>query len=209
MTIVGVVEDIRHLGPASPPRPEFYESHAQRSFPFMSFVVRTDGDPMAVVPAIRAEVARIDPAQPIALVSTMTDHIRRSLARPRALSTVVGAFGVLSLILSVVGVYGVMAWSVSQRTRELAIRMALGARGSDLLRLVLSKAFVITACGIAAGLAGALAASRVLEGLLFGISRRDPATMIAGPLLLAAVTIAAALVPAVRAARVDARALRS
>lgn len=209
MPIVGVVEDIRHLGPAVPPRPEFYESHAQRSFPFMSFVVRTTLDPMSVVPAIRAQVARLDPAQPIAVVSTMEAHVQRALARPRALSTVVGSFGGLALLLAVVGVYGVMTWSVTQRTREIAIRMALGARGADILRLVLSKAAWIAGIGIAVGLAGAFASARALEGMLFGISRTDVATFVSVPLLLSAVAIVAALVPAVRASRVDARALRN
>jgi ABC-type antimicrobial peptide transport system permease subunit len=192
-----------------PPRPEFYESHAQQSFPFMSFVVRTTVDPMSVVPAIRAQVARLDPAQPIAVVSTMEAHVQRSLARPRALSTVVGSFGGLALLLAVVGVYGVMAWSVTQRAREMAIRMALGARGADILRLVLSKAAWIAAIGIAAGLAGAFASARVLEGMLFGISRTDVATFVSVPLMLGAVAIVAALVPALRASRVDARALRN
>jgi putative ABC transport system permease protein len=209
MPVVGVVEDIRHLGPAVPPRPEFYESHAQRSFSFMSFVVRTTVDPMSVVPAIRAQVARLDPAQPIAVVSTMEAHVRRSLARPRALSAVVGSFGGLALVLAVVGVYGVMAWSVTQRTREMAIRLALGARGADILRLVLLKAAWIAGVGIAAGLAGAFASARALEGLLFGISRTDAATFASVPALLAAVALVAALVPALRASRVDARALRN
>jgi ABC-type antimicrobial peptide transport system permease subunit len=175
----------------------------------MSFVVRTTVDPMSVVPAIRAQVARLDPAQPIAVVSTMEAHVRRSLARPRALSTVVGSFGGLALLLAVVGVYGVMAWSVTQRTREMAIRMALGARAADILRLVLSKAAWIAAIGIAAGLAGAFASARVLEGMLFGISRTDMATFVSVPLVLSAVAIVAALVPAMRASRVDARALRN
>jgi putative ABC transport system permease protein len=209
MPVIGVVEDIRHLGPAVPPRPEFYESHAQRSFPFMSFVVRTTVDPMSVVPAIRAHVAKLDPAQPIAVVSTMEAHVRRSLARPRAMSAVVGSFGVLALLLAVVGVYGVMAWSVAQRTREMAIRMALGARGADILRLVLGKAAWIAGVGVAVGLGGAVASARALEGMLFGISRTDAATFVTVPLLLSLVAIVAALVPAVRASRVDARALRN
>jgi putative ABC transport system permease protein len=209
MPVIGVVEDIRHLGPAVPPRPEFYESHAQRSFPFMSFVVRTTVEPMSVVPAIRAQVARLDPAQPIAVVSTMDDHVRRALARPRAMSAVVSSFGALALLLAVVGVYGVMAWSVAQRTREMAIRMALGAKSVDILRLVLSKAAWIAALGIAVGLGGAFASARALEGMLFGISRTDRATFVTVPLLLSAVAIVAAFVPALRASRVDARALRN
>ena len=164
---------------------------------------------MSVVPAIRAQVARLDPAQPIAVVSTMDAHVQRSLARPRAMSAVVGSFGGLALLLAVVGVYGVMAWSVTQRTREMAIRMALGARSADILRLVLSRAAWIAGVGIAVGLAAALASARALEGLLFGISRTDAATFVSVPLLLSAVALIAAFVPTLRASRVDARAQRN
>ena len=149
-TVVGVVSDIRHLGPATPPRPEFYQPYTQRSFPFMAFVVRTSGSPTALVPSIRAAVTNLDRAQPISGVSTMEEHIARALSRPRFMSTLIGCFGFLALVLSTVGVYGVMAFSVTQRTREIAIRTALGATGRDVLTLVVGKAIWLAAAGVAA-----------------------------------------------------------
>jgi putative ABC transport system permease protein len=210
MTIVGVVGDIRHLGPATPPRPEFYQPHTQRSFPFMAFVVRTHGGPSIVTPAIRAEIARLDPAQPISDVATMDEHIARSLSRPRFMSTLVGTFGALALLLSIVGIYGVMAYSVTQRTREIAIRMALGASARSVLAMVLSRTLWLAALGIAAGLAAAAAFTRVLAGLLFGVSRMDPSTFAGTAALLVVVAVAAGALPALRATRIDGvKALRS
>jgi putative ABC transport system permease protein len=202
MTVVGVVGDIRHLGPANPPRPEIYQPHSQRSFPFMAFVVRTRGDPASVVPAIRAEVARLDPAQPISGVATMDEHIAKALSRPRFMSTLVGAFGVLALALSMVGIYGVVAYSVTQRTREIAIRMALGARASDVVAMILSRTMLLAALGVAGGLAAAVALTRVLTGLLYGVAVTDVATFAAASATLGVVALVAGAVPALRAARI-------
>ena len=201
-TVVGVVSDIRHLGPATPPRPEFYQPYTQRSFPFMAFVVRTSGSPTALVPSIRAAVMNLDRAQPISGVSTMEEHIARALSRPRFMSTLIGCFGVLALVLSTVGVYGVMAFSVVQRTREIAIRTALGATGRDVLTLVVGKAIWLAAAGVAGGLAASLALSGVLRGLLYGVTAADPGTYAAVMGLLTAVAVLAAAVPAWRAMRI-------
>ena len=169
MTVVGLVADIRHLGPAVPPRPEIYQPFTQNSFTSMAFVVRTAGDPTTLVPALRSAVSRLDPAQPISRVSTMDEHVARSLSRPQFMSTLTSAFGGLALLLSVVGIYGVMAYSVAQRTREIAIRSALGARQRDVLRLVLVKALWLAMAGVAGGLVAAAALTRVLAGQLFGV----------------------------------------
>jgi putative ABC transport system permease protein len=210
MTIVGVVGDIRHGGPASPPRPEFYQPHTQRSFPFMAFVVRTTADPSTVVRSIRNEIASLDPAQPISTVATMDEHLARSLSRPRFMSTLVAMFGALALVLSIVGIYGVVAYSVAQRTREIAIRMALGARSATVLRMVLSRTLWLVLAGVGAGLAGAAAATRVLAGLLFGVEAGDPSTLAGAAAALAIAAIGAGIIPAVRATRVQgAAALRS
>jgi putative ABC transport system permease protein len=202
MTVIGLVSDIRHLGPGAPPRAEFYRPHSQLSFSFMAFVVRTQGAPEAMVPAIRAAVTALDPAQPISGVNTMEQHLATALARPKFLSTLVAAFGVLALVLSTVGVYGVMAYSVAQRTREIAIRTALGASSRSVLRLVLGKAVWLAAFGVMAGLAGSSALSRVLSGMLFGIGAADPVTYAAVVALLAFVALSAAAVPAWRATRI-------
>jgi putative ABC transport system permease protein len=201
-TVVGVVSDIRHLGPATPSRPEFYQPYAQRSFASMAFVVRTSGFPTALVPSIRSAVTTLDRAQPISGVSTMEEHIARALSRPRFMSTLIGCFGFLALVLSTVGVYGVMAFSVAQRTREIAIRTALGATGRDVLALVLGKAILLAAAGVAAGIATSVALSGVLRGLLYGVSTADPGTYAAVVGVLATVAVLAAAVPAWRATRI-------
>ena len=130
MTIIGVVGDIRHLGPSNPPRPEIYQAVTQRSFPFMAFVVRTEGDPYAFVPSLRQAMAALDPDMPLATVRTMDDHIAQALARPAFLSTLVSSFGGLALVLALVGVYGMMSWSVAERRQESrsAWRLARPAR---------------------------------------------------------------------------------
>ena len=202
MTVVGVVRDIRHLGPAAAPRAEVYEPYSQDSMPFAAVVVRTTPDPLSLVPAIRAEVARLDPAQPIAAVNSMEAHLRNATAQQRFLSLVVSVFGALALLLAAVGIYGVMAYSVAQRTREIGIRMALGAGQRDVLRLVLGRSLMLAVAGIAVGVAGAFAATRALSTLLFEISATDPLTFTATPVLLLLVAVAASSLPALRATRV-------
>ena len=202
MIVVGVVSDIRHRGPATPPRPEFYQPYTQRSFPFMAFVVRTKGAPAAVVPAIRAAVTRLDSTQPISGVKTMDEHIAAALSRPRFMSTLVACFGFLALVLSTVGVYGVMAFSVTQRTREIAIRTALGATSRSVLGLVLAKALWLALFGVLSGLVVSAGVSRALGGLLFGVTAADPVTYAAVVALLIGIAIAAAAFPAWRATRI-------
>jgi putative ABC transport system permease protein len=203
MTIVGVVGDIRHMGPAAPPRPEFYQPYTQRSFSFMAFVVRTRHDPALVVSSIRAEIMRLDPAQPISNVATMDEHVDRALARPRFMSTLIAVFGALALGLSIVGVYGVMAYSVTQRTREIAIRIALGARTTTVVGMILSKTARLTMVGLAIGVTGAVALSRLLSGLLFAVRPSDLATFFIASLVLGAAALAAGAIPAIRATRID------
>ena len=203
MTVVGVVGDIRHLGPAVPPRPELYQPSSQRSFPFMAFVVRTSGEPDALVPTLRRAAAELDPSLPLANVKTMDEHIARALARPRFVSTLVTAFGALALTLAIVGIYGVMSWSVAERTREFAIRLALGVRGPVLVRSVLARALALAAVGIAGGLAGARAATGVLAGMLYGVQPTDGLTFAATAAAVALVALAACYVPARRALRAD------
>jgi putative ABC transport system permease protein len=201
MTIVGVVGDIRHLGPATPPRPEIYQPHTQRSFPFMAFVVRTHADPVRAVPSIRAAVARLDPSQPVSGVATMEEHIGRALSRPRIISTLVGAFGALALVLAIVGTYGVTAYAVAQRSREIAIRSALGADRRSIIANVLRRVAVVAGAGAVGGLVLAVATVRGLSGLLYEVNPLDIPTFAAVVLLLLATALAAGAVPARRAAR--------
>jgi putative ABC transport system permease protein len=209
-TVIGVVSDIRHLGPATAPRPELYEVHTQSPFSFMAFVVRTSNDPYALVPSIRAAVTRLDPSQPVSGVRTMDEHLARSLARPRFMSTLTAAFGVLALTLAIVGLYGLMSYSVTQRTREIAIRSALGARRMDLMRLVLGKALGLAIIGVTLGTLAAMQVAGLLTGMLFGVTPIDPWTYTAAAALLIAVALAAGVVPAFRALRIDgAQALRN
>jgi ABC-type antimicrobial peptide transport system permease subunit len=203
MTIVGVVGDIRHLGPSVPPRPELYQSVTQRSFPFVAVVVRTAGDPYAALPSLRRAVAELDPDLPLAHARTMDDHIAHALSRPKFLSALVTGFGAIAVVLAVIGIYGMMSWSVTQRRKELAVRMALGARGEALMRLMLRKALVLTFIGVAAGLLAARIATGALTGLLFGVEATDIATtaMTVGVIVL--VSLAACYVPARRALYVN------
>ena len=203
MTVVGVTGDIRHLGPATPPRPEIYQPHSQNSFPFMAFVVRTAGSPEALVPAIRSAVTSLDSAQPISGVNTMETHIANALARPRFLSLLVAAFGLLALVLAIVGIYGVMAYTVTQRTREIAIRSALGASALQVMRMVLARAAWLALAGVAIGLVLTLVASRALSGMLFEISVTDPGTYAGVIVLLGTVALMAAAIPAIRATRIE------
>jgi putative ABC transport system permease protein len=203
MTVVGVVADVRHGGPSTAPRPEFYQPHTQRSFSFMAFVVRTGHNPVGAVPLIRAEISRLDPAQPISRVSTMDEHLARALSRPRFMFTLVAAFGVLALTLSVVGIYGVMAYFVTQRRREIAIRMALGAQARTVVAMIVSRTALLAGIGVAAGVVGATLFTRVLSGLLVGVGPLDAATFAISAGLLGGAGLAAGAIPAFRATRID------
>jgi predicted permease len=203
MRVVGIVGDIRHMGPDEPPRREFYQPHSQISFPFMAFVVRTAAAPEPLVRPIRAAIASLDAAQPISGVNTMEEHIATALSRPKLLSTLVAGFGALALLLAVVGIYGVMAYAVVQRTREIAIRTALGASGAEVVRMVMARAIWLAAAGVVLGLALTIVASRALSSLLFEITATDPPTYGAVVVLLTGVALLAAAIPALRATRIE------
>jgi putative ABC transport system permease protein len=202
-TVIAVVSDMRHGGPGASPRPELYQPLTQRSFSSMAFAVRTAGDPLAIVPAIRAEVRALHAAVPLARVATMEQHVARSISRPRFLSTLIAAFGALALALAIIGIYGVMAYSVAQRSQEIAIRMALGARRADVVAMVLSKAAALSGIGVAIGASAALALSRAVASLLFGVSPTDAATFAGCAVALVLVALLAAAIPAHRASRMD------
>jgi putative ABC transport system permease protein len=208
--VIGIVENVRHYGPAAPPRAEFYQPYSQVSFSFMSVLVRTEGEPGALAAPIRAAVAAIDPAQPVARLMPMQQHLRNSLAQPRFLSGLTSLFGVLALLLAAIGIYGVMAWSVTVRTKEFGVRLALGARPAVLMRQVMREGLLVVAAGAAGGLVAAAALSRLIESLLFETSPTEPGTYAAAVAIVLAVALAAIALPALRATRTDPiQALRS
>jgi putative ABC transport system permease protein len=202
-TVVGVVGDIRHEGVGEEAQPEIYMPHRQLALPNMSLVVRTAGDPLTIVSAIRNEVRIIDKDQPVALVQTLEEHISESVLQPRLLTTLLSVFAALGLVLAAVGVYAMMSYSVSQRRGEIGIRIALGAMKADILRLVVGQAVLLVAISLTIGLAAALGATRLLRSLLFETGVWDPFTFASIVVLLSLVAIFAAWFPARRAARIN------
>jgi predicted permease len=203
VTIVGIVGDIKTEGFDQPDQPHLYVSMFQNAGYAMAVYLRADGDPASLTQALRREVQAVDPNLPVFGERTMEDVVSSSLARRRFALQVVGGFGVLALLLAGVGVYGVVAYSVSQRTREIGIRLALGASSGAILRWVFSQGMRLTLIGTAAGLVGAFALTRLLSGLLFGVSAADPVTYAGLALLLASVALLACYIPARRATKVD------
>ncbi len=204
LEIVGVVGDARLVTLSDDEiRPAIYRPQTQQPSMFMSLVVRTAGDPLTLAPAARAAIHAIDPNQPLSDVASMETVQSDSLAQPRLLALLLGLFGFSALLLAAVGIYGVMAYAVARRTQEIGVRMALGADRSRVVRLVVGRAMWLAGLGLAIGLAGALATTRVLDSLLYGITATDPATFVGVPLILAAVALVASLLPARRATRID------
>jgi putative ABC transport system permease protein len=202
-TIVGVVGSVRSRALNRVPEPEIYMPASQRPPRGLSLIVRTDGDPDALIPAFREAVWSVDGNMPVSQLASLEDVFGASLATQRFLAWLLGAFAALALLLGSVGIYGVMAYMVSRRTREIGIRMALGARPGDVLKAIMNRGVALTAAGLALGLAGALAASRALASLLFEVSPTDPPTLAAVAILLAAAALFACYWPARRATRVD------
>jgi putative ABC transport system permease protein len=203
-TIVGVVGNERQSEIAMPAQIELIEPFGQSFERQMHVYARVAvGEPTSVVPAIRAIVRDIDVELPLYDAAAMEDIVADSMARDRFLMLLLLAFAGVALVLALVGVYGVTAQAVRQRLPELGLRMALGARAADLVRLTLGRSIVLVAIGLGTGVAAALVATRVMAGMLYGVAPNDPATFIAVPLLLAAAALGASWLPARRAARVD------
>lgn len=201
--IIGVVGDVKHYGLGSETRPEMYVSHRQASFGGMVVVARTEGDPLALTPALKRVVWTIDPDQPVSHLRSMEQFLGSTLATRRLTTTLVAAFAALAVLLSAVGLYGLMAYFVAQRARELGIRMALGADRANLMRLVVTHAMTVTAVGIVVGLAVAAGAARLLSSLLFEVKSSDPATFVLVPAGITLVALLATYLPARRAAAAD------
>jgi putative ABC transport system permease protein len=201
--IIGVVRDAKFTAIHEDPVPEMYATYFQYFTPWMNIVVRTASDPKNLAGAIKNEVMAVDREQPIADIQTMDDRVSRSIDRPRYNATLLSLFALLALILTAVGIYGVISYSVSQRTHEIGIRIALGAQQRDVLKLVVGDGMLLTLIGIAIGLGAAFALTRVMSTLLFGVNATDPATYVVITLLLSAVALLACWIPARRAMKVD------
>jgi putative ABC transport system permease protein len=201
--IVGVVADTKHTGLDSTARPMIYWAMKQFPTNFMTLVVRTAGDPMRLAPAIAREVRALEPNQPFAEVKPLDAYLGQSVAQRRFSMALLGIFSAVALVLAALGIYGVLAYSVAQRTREIGVRMALGARDGAVAAMVVREALGVVATGLAIGIAGALALTRVLGSLLYDISPTDPFTFAGVACVLGAVALTASYLPARRAARVD------
>ncbi|HEY6267651.1 MAG TPA: ABC transporter permease [Candidatus Acidoferrum sp.] len=201
--IIGVVGDVHQLGLDTTPEPTVYWPHPELVMSGMTILVRTANDPLSIASAARTALQQLDPELPLAGVATMDQLLADSLSRSRFTMLLLGIFSAVALLLAAVGIYGLIAYSVTQRTQELGIRIALGAQNRDVLRLVLAQGTRLTFLGVAIGLFSALALSRLLATLLFNVSATDPLTFAGVAALLAAVALLACFIPARRATRVD------
>jgi predicted permease len=203
MQIVGIAGDVKYDGLAQAPEPAYYLPFQQHPWTEQYVVVRTTTDPGSLVASVRGAVWSIDPDLPLLRVRTMDEMMSEAAADPRLRTFVLACFGALGLLLATVGVYGVMAYAVAQRSHELGVRAALGARPADLVRLVIKDSGTLVAAGIVLGLAGALMLSRFTETLLFQVTPRDPATFIVTAFVLSFAALLASWLPARRAGRTD------
>ncbi|HYJ80273.1 MAG TPA: ABC transporter permease, partial [Longimicrobiaceae bacterium] len=203
LTVVGVVPDLQQRELGAPVETHFYLPYGRAAFRNMTLVVRTRGEPAAATTAVRDAVGRVDAGLPLFAVQSMEEMVRTSFWDRRLYGLLFLSFAAIALTLAAIGIYGVMSYSVAQRTHEIGVRMALGARMSDIVRLVVGHGAVLTAMGVAVGLLGALGVTRVLSGMLVGVGATDPATFVLIPLLLAGVALLASYLPARRAAKVD------
>jgi putative ABC transport system permease protein len=205
ITIIGVVADVKHFGLDLPDQPSLYSPFTQISpwKRWMTFVARTQSEPASLAQAVKQQIWRVDSQLPVSKLKTMNDVAAASFAARRFNMFLLAIFASLALVLSAVGIYGVMSYIVTQRTQEIGIRMALGARTTDVLKLVLRNGMTLTLMGVAIGLAGAFALTRLLTTLLFGVKPTDRATFIAVSMVLVFVALLACYLPARRATKVD------
>jgi putative ABC transport system permease protein len=201
--IVGVAGDVKHFGLDADVRPEMYVPDAQQPSGSSAIVIRTSSDPTSMIAAIRSQILAVDKDQPVSSVQTLEYYVTRSTSRQRFSMVLLLTFAALALILAAVGVYGVTSYSVTQRTQEIGIRLALGAQQKDVLRLVLGQGLKLAGAGLAIGLAAAFALTRVMSSMLFEVSANDSMTFVVTAVVLAGVALVACFVPARRATKVD------
>ncbi|HEY6401984.1 MAG TPA: FtsX-like permease family protein, partial [Blastocatellia bacterium] len=202
--IVGIVADSRSRSLRAAPEPEVYLHIPQvPALGSMTLMLRSQSDPMSLAAAARQEITKLDPNLPIYDIKPFDEYISDSVAQPRFNSALLAVFAGVALLLTAVGLYGVIAYSVTQRTQEIGIRMALGARPSDALRLIIGRGMALALIGVALGLGGALAAARLIRGLLFDIGPTDPLTFALVAALITLIALLACYIPARRATKVD------
>jgi putative ABC transport system permease protein len=201
--IVGVVGDVRNRSLSTESRPAYYVPQTQVPFSQMVTVVKTTGEPRALIPAATKEVGTMDSDLPLFGTKSMEEYLSASVAAPRFNTTLLTIFASVALVLTIVGLYGVMSYSVAQRTNEIGIRLALGAQSRDVLLMIVKQGSRLILLGLAIGLLGAFALTRLIASLLFGVTAKDPFTFAAVAVLLALVALLACYVPAWRATKVD------
>jgi ABC-type antimicrobial peptide transport system permease subunit len=216
---VGVVDDMRQQGPTDPPRPEIFNTYHQlpegmsikgTAIPTPVIVARPSGDPGALAGTLRSIVREQNASVSLDSVMTMDERLLTSLARPRLYAVLLGAFAAFALLVAGAGLFGVLSYSVAQRTREIGVRAALGARPSDIIGLVVRQGVVVTLIGLAAGLGAATALVRYIGTMLYGVTTRDPLSYVLVTVTLVIMAALASAVPAWRAAKIDPlRAMRS
>ncbi len=201
--IIGIVGDVRYESLVDQPEPTVYFPHPELTYPFMTLVIRTTGEPTAIAPAVQRELREIDPDQPVSDLRTMNQVMADTVSRARFNTLLLALFAGLATVLAAVGIFGVMNYSLTLRTREIGLRMALGAQRRGVLLLILKQGLALTLIGTAIGLLGAFALTRLMSSLLFEVSAADPATFGVIVLLLIMVSLIACYLPARRATRID------
>jgi putative ABC transport system permease protein len=202
-SIVGIVGDVKHWGLDAEVKSQMYLSYLQDPPSRLTIVARGEADPMSLVSAMRSEVFALDKDQPVANIRTMQNVLASSVSRRGFTMTLLAMFAVVALILAVVGIYGVISYSVTQRRHEIGVRLALGAEKMSILKLIIGQGMKLALVGIGVGLAAAVALTRLLSTLLYGISATDLATFLSTPLILIAVAFLASYIPARRATKLD------
>jgi predicted permease len=203
LTVVGVVGDVRHWGLDNGSQPQFFRPYTQAAWPVMSIVIRTVGSPMSFTPAVKKALGEIEPDRPVSTMETMQGIVQDSLGSRRFPTLLLAGFALLALVLAAVGILGVVSYSVAQRTHEVGIRMALGARAADVLKLMVGGSMTWVAVGIGAGMGGSLGLTRLLGTLLYGVKPSNPVVLASVSILLTCVGLLASYVPARHASRID------
>jgi putative ABC transport system permease protein len=203
LTNTGVVQDVNEAGLNDEQSAEIYIPYLQNPSSLMNLLVRTTSDPLRLVPAVRRQVLAVDEDQPVYNIKTMEDVFSESIAAPNVITSLLGSFAAIALILAAIGVYSVMSYSVAQRTHEVAVRMALGAQHQDVLRMILGHALKLVLVGVGLGVTAAFAVTHLISSLLFGVTATDPAIFVAVSFLLIAVAMFSSYLPARRALKID------